>query len=381
MLSPELSVHGSDLPGALPDGFLELPQAIYRDDPCWIPEEADRVAAMLGPGSPWFEHGRAAAFCVPGACRASVSRTEGFAIDGVPSACFGHWETTGDAAAEDLVMKEVEAWARDAGAERLFGPIDLSTAHDYRVRLDAANGEIPYIGEPYNPPWYPDGLTRLGFRLVREFFGETWERDDLTELFERTRPLVDKFVSDGYRFDPLDARAWLDNSAELVDVVNAIFDRNYAFTPFTREAFERQFDEAWASTLAPEASLLVRGPDGDIAAVALVYPDYAPLVVQGAGADRVPLPELSYARHAPLLEPLGPRTLVFKTGGTSPRHRRLGLGGAGVGIVAERLLETGTVRMLGGPMREDNPGFQVFGGNERKAHRYGLYSRELAEGS
>ena len=28
-------------------------------------------------------------------------------------------------------------------------------------------------------------------------------------------------------------------------------------------------------------------------------------------------------------------------------------------------------------MREDNPGFQVFGGGERKSHRYGLYSREL----
>lgn len=372
-----MTAHASDLPGPLPPGFAELPHAIYRDDPCWIPEDPRRVEAMLGPGNPWFEHGRAAAFCVPGACRASVSRTEGFAVDGAPSACFGHWETTGHGVAEDLVMNEVKAWARDAGAERLFGPIDLSTAHDYRVRLDPANGAIPYIGEPYNPPWYAAGLTRLGFRLVREFFGETWEREDLTELRDRTRPLADRLVAGGYRFEPLDARRWVQHSAELVDVVNAIFDQNFAFTPFSREGFERQFDEAWASTLAPEASLLIWGPDGDIAAVALVYPDYAPLVVQGAGSERVPLGELSYARHAPLLDSLGPRTLVFKTGGTSPRHRRVGLGGAGVGIVAERLLETGAVRMLGGPMREDNPGFQVFGGGERKSHRYGLYSREL----
>src|SRR4051812_11740010 len=221
-----MTVHASELPGTLPPGFVELPHAIYRDDPCWIPEDPGRVEAMLGPANPWFEHGRAAAFCVPGACRASVSRIGGFAIDGVPSAFFGHWETTGDPAAEDLVMSEVHAWARDAGAECLFGPVDLSTVHDYRVHLDPPVGEIPYIGEPYNPASYAAGLTRLGFRLVREFLGETWEREDLTGLVADRRPLIDKMTEAGYRFESLDAPVWMRHSGELVDVVNAIFNRN-----------------------------------------------------------------------------------------------------------------------------------------------------------
>jgi GNAT superfamily N-acetyltransferase len=365
----------AQLPGAPPSGFLALPHEIYRDDSCWIPEDPARAAAALGPENPWFERGHAAAFCVPDACRASVSRVPGFAVEGTPAACFGHWESAGDPSAEALVMGAVEDWARAAGAKRLFGPIDFSTANDYRVRLDPRPGELPFVGEPYNPPWYAGGFARLGLTPVRRFLGQTWRREELTRLVAAKRPAADALRARGYAFESLDVRTWVAHSGELVEVVNAIFERNYAFTPFTPAAFERQFDAAWAATLEPAASLRVRGPRGDVAGISLVYPHYAPLLVQAAGERRVALSELSHRRHAPLLDG---RTFVYKTGGTAPRHRRHGVAAAMVGTVAERLLELGASSLLGGPMREDNPSIQVFGERDRTPRMYALYARELA---
>jgi ribosomal protein S18 acetylase RimI-like enzyme len=375
--SEVLRLHDCAGGSGLPDGFLELAPEVYRDDPNWIPEDTARMTVLFGRDNPWFRGGDARAFCVPGRCRAAAFRPRDLVVDGAASAFFGYWETVGDEEANAVVMDAVRSWAAELGASRLFGPIDFSTALSYRMRIAGDVTGPPYIGEPYNPPYYPAQLERLGFRIHQRYISWLLDEPELRSHAAEKQTALDQARERGYRFESLDVSTWVGNSGPLFQLANEVFAINFGFTPFSREQFELSFNASWAASLHPDLSLLGFGPDGDVVGFILTYPHYAPLAVQGAGENRVPTGQLSYERHAPMLAGGGDRTVLMKTGGTSPRYRRLGIANAMVGEFAHRALERGVTTMLGGPMREDNPSRLVFSPSDRMERWYGLYVTEL----
>jgi hypothetical protein len=180
----------------------------------------------------------------------------------------------------------------------------------------------------------------------------------------------------GYRFDRLTADVWFDRVAELYELANLAFADNFAFVPFTREQFEAHFDETWAATLHPELSVVVWGPDGDVASCMLAYPDYSPLAVQGAGERRVPVQALNYREHAALLDP---RHAYFKVGVVHPRHQRRAIAHAFMVEGARRALDLEVAAIQGGIIRDDNPSGRVWGRGTEWCERrwYALYSGEV----
>jgi len=115
---------------------------VYASDPGWLPEEPERIAMLFSSLNPWMVAVDAHAFCVPGAVRAAVFTRPGYVLDQRRAAWFGYWESTGDRAAEELVMAEVRGWARAAGAQLLVGPIDFSTVLHCRALLSAEPGAM-----------------------------------------------------------------------------------------------------------------------------------------------------------------------------------------------------------------------------------------------
>lgn len=361
--------------GELPEGFLDLPHVVYRDDPNWIPEDRDAVALRFSASNPWFRSGEAHAFCVPSKARAAAFRTRNLVVDGVPAAFFGYWESAGDRDADAQVMDAARAWARDQGAVRLFGPINFSTASDYRVRIrDGRGGDRPLIGEPYNPPSYPEQLEALGFGVRYRFYTYVLDAGDIRRLHDDKRELLDEARERGYRFEPLTVERWLDCVHGIYDAANAAFQDNFAFVPFTREQFEAHFDAAWAATLHPDVSVLVYGPEGDVAGCFMIYPDYGPLAVQGAGGSRVPAGRLNFPEHGARLDPLG---VVFKTGAIHPDHRRANLAHAMTADAARRAREAGATTLYGGLIREDNPSGRVYKTGWSDQRWYALYAADL----
>ena len=43
----------------VPDAFAQLPAQIYANEPMWIPEQAQALAASFSADNPWFERGQA----------------------------------------------------------------------------------------------------------------------------------------------------------------------------------------------------------------------------------------------------------------------------------------------------------------------------------
>jgi ribosomal protein S18 acetylase RimI-like enzyme len=369
-----------DAAAGVADGFLDLPSAIYRDDPNWIPEDRDAVGANLGPRSPWLPRGTVHTLCVPGRVRASLLRTRGLEVDGVATALFGHWESAGDPRAEALLMDGVRTLASGAGARRLMGPVNLSTDLLQCLRIGGDPAAIPYLGEPYNPPRYAAALRALGFTLYRRYVGLDLDASDARRLAARASALARGLAERGYRIEPLTAGSWLERRGDLRPLANDAFTSKLDLEPLTRAEFDAYFDRGWATRLDTAASLLAVGPDGRMAGYVLSAPHYGPLVAQGSG-PRIGIRDVAYARHAPILARTGNRATVVTSAAVGHEHRRAGLATALIGESARSALAQGSRRLLIGPMHSESHGLRVFHATQGTERCYGIYATAVGGGS
>lgn len=358
---------------ALPDAFLDLPAQLYAGDPHWLGEDRDAVRHAFSAANPWFTQGRAWVGVIPGQVRLA-----GFVcdqvIDGERVAFFGFWEGIDDEAAHAALFEDLSAWARQQGAQRLYGPINFTTFSAYRLRLDSfEDGAFP--GEPWNPPYYPRLLESLGFGLKYRYLSTFNATEDVVQSvradYLRVKPKLEQVV----HLESMTPAFWMDHLDELYGFVDEVFGANFAYTPISREAFQTHCGAAFAERFCPHSSVLARARDGRIAGFFLVYPDYSPLLRQG-NPQRVRASEIRYATHYPLLNP--PRRGLAKTGGVHPDFRSLGLFTA-MGCELSLRAEGRYEQLAAALVREDNNSrqFALRHGIAESRH-YGLYQRTLA---
>lgn len=354
------------------EAFVELPPRVYLSDQAWIPEEAEVLRRAFSPANPWFARGRALLLCAPGRARLAVFRDPLCRIDGRESGFFGYWEHRGGPAPTLALLAEARHWAREQGAEMLYGPVDFNTLGRYRIRLTAESGAISFPGEPHNPPRYAQLLALAGFAPVQWYVTQVGapRPGALIGAEQALRSVLDA----GYTIETLDGKTWLALLPALHRVADAVFGANPAYTPVSFGTFAASHGETVARRLCPRTSVVARGPGGELAGFVLVYPHYGPLLTRGAPAGTVPASGLSFAEHAPMLERLGERTAVARTVGVVAAHRRRGL----MSAMGAAVLARGRPyydRWLAALIRADNPS-RRFGAAHGGAERtYALYAR------
>lgn len=348
--------------------FLLIATRCYRDDPYWLPESAAAVQAQLAQAQGvWLgvtEGARLAGFFDPQQ-----------QVAGEPTAFFGFWESLNDPAASAALFDDLSQWASAQGARRLIGPINVNTFNAYRIRLNAFDlGAFP--GEPYNPPYYADLLTQLGFQEVRRF--ATLE-GPLAGRARRLAPLVEPakaaLEAQGVRFTPLSGDWWMDNLVAIYRYVEQIFGENYAYRGISFDAFKAGYGAGLAARICPHSSVLALDDQGELAGFFLAIPDYSPLLRQGGRA--LPASQVSYAQVAEL----GDNSLLLgKTGGVHPRFRKQGL----FAVMTYLMAAWGESRFTRGAaalVRDDNPSFkvakQVFSLPDDRQRDYALFGRSL----
>jgi ribosomal protein S18 acetylase RimI-like enzyme len=359
------------------DAFVELPRRVYAGDPLWIPEDEDAVRQAFSRRHSWFACGRAITMCVPGRARLAVFRDPRCRVGGRETAFFGYWEQLKEPNAGDELFAAAEAWAREQGAEVLCGPVNFTTFGNYRLRTEAEPGGWPFLGEPYNPTWYPGALQRLGFAPIQEYV--TQIGGERPEIFTAQQTARDEMMErEGYRVETLDGPRWLALLPELHRATDEIFGDNFAYLPVPYESFAASYGESVARRLCPHSSLVAFDRDGALAGFLLAYPHYGPLVAQGGA--RIPLRDLSFEEHAPLLAREGHRTGVVKTVGVATAHRRRGLM-SGLLVTAVERGRGRYDRWFGALVRSDNYSRRFGLAQVDAERRYALYGKNLDEGA
>jgi hypothetical protein len=372
-----LTVDVRDGRAGVDEAFVELPHALYADDPWWIPEDRSSVRRAFSSGNPWFARGEAVTMCVAGEARMALFANAGCEIDGQRSAFFGCWEQRAGSAAGAAMFVEALRWARERGCTMLHGPIDFTTFGRYRVSSGIEPGGLPFPGEPYQAAHQIAALETAGFGVTQRYVTQIGPTPYAAA--ELKRPALAAAVAAGYDFAPLDAEGWMRFVPELYAAADTIFGGGHAYTPVSREYFETGYGAGVARRLCPHTSVIARAPDGSFAGFLLAYPHHGPLAAQRAGTARVDAAALSFAEHAGVLQSRGERTAIVKTAGVMPGHRRRGVLDA-MSVLAIDRGRPHYDRWMAALVRDGNPSGRFGAPHAAGVREYALYARHVTEG-
>ena len=358
----------------LPDSFVTLPWQIYADDSHWIPESSAQLRAQFSKDNPWLQQHQAWLGVVPEQARLAGFFRHDERVDGKAVAFFGFMESIEDGTALRELFQQLARWARDQGAQHLYGPINFTTYGMNRLRLDQFDA-MPFPGEPYNPPWYPALIESVGCtlryryatRIARSLAGV---QEDVQVQYA---PLRSK-LADKLTFSSLSATRWMDSLPQLYQLIEQIFGDNFAYTPIDYQSFVSNCGLPFAERFCPHSSVIASTASGDIAGFFLAFPDYGPLLVQGC-EQRLQADQIRYSQHQQLLPT--PRLLLAKTGGVHPQWRQHGLFTA---LSCELTLRAGDhyQQIAGALVRDDNQSMQFAARHGSEARHYGLFCYDLA---
>lgn len=364
----------------LPDAFRALEALIYDNDPLAIPSDMDTLRATFSTNNAWFDvpGNVSLCLCVPGQCRVALFRPAGLELDGQRAAFFGFWEgVQGSTDAQVEMFEHAKRWCQQHGVTALYGPVNFSTYGDYRVRTHtSARWMRPFVGEPYNPGYYGSLLEAVGFVRDQGYVTQLSDQATLHKVVSKKAVFLEQLSAQGFVISSMAHDDWLSRLDDLHGMIDDIFGGNFAYTPLSLETFKQACGPSFIQKADPEASVMVMAPNGELAGFFLMYPDYGPIVVRGAGDARVEVGELSFEKHAQMAWDAGSDTAIFKTVGVQPKYRKMRLMDAMiVHVILNARPEYKT--FMGALIREDNPSRNF----AREAHLdergYHLYRMEV----
>lgn len=285
----------------VPEAFTQLPHQIYKGDPLWIPEDPASLDWLFSREHDYFRHGRATLLVREGVARVAGFFDPRLQMDGKPAAFFGFWETVNQLKPNRDLFRQLEVWAAEQGAQRLYGPVNFTTHRNYRLRLGGFD-EPPFPGEPYHPPWYPQLIHQLGFTVAVEYTSHATTKQYRTLIGElllsKARYLARP--PKGVRIESLTEALWMERLDELYMFVEEAFSHNAAYVPISERDFRRFYGEGLARRFCPHSSVVGIDAEHRVAGFLMCFPDYSPLLRQGNPAH-LQASELSYERDFPQL--------------------------------------------------------------------------------
>lgn len=262
------------------EDFLRLPWRIYHDDPNWVPPILPLQKDFLDPKTgPFFEVGEAQYFLAyyegrpAGRISAHINRLYNQYHD-PEDGFFGFFESIQNVNVAAALFNAAADWLTQRGKKRLIGPLNFSVYDEMGLLVDGFD-TMPAIFQTYNPPYYLDLFTDLGFTKVMDWYGlKISQRDiDVPRLERRLRKILQGqgMVFTKYHPKELERRA-----EEVYNLFNEAWSRNWGHIPVTDRQFRKLFHDL-KPLLRPELINLIL--DGDrLVAFGIAIPDINPLV-------------------------------------------------------------------------------------------------------
>ncbi|MFM8745373.1 MAG: dATP pyrophosphohydrolase [Aestuariivirga sp.] len=362
--------------------FLDVPFALYRDDPHWVaPLYAERYEHLDRRKNPYFRHAEVELFLAfrngkpvgrisAQLCALRSARYQ----DGAGQ--FGFLEAEDDAAVISSLMQQAAAWLGQRGASKIQGPFNFSINDEVGLLIEGFDAP-PSIMMGHARPYYAAHLEALGFNKAKDLFA--YEFLKTGELPRSLRAANERANADkDVIIRPLNKKK-LDSELRIIlDIANDAWSGNWGFVPWTE-------DEMVA--LGKSLSMLVTGDfvaiaeyRGEPAAMAVTLPDANRWIKQLNGR----LLPLGWTKLAWNMFARPPAAVRMPLMGLRSRHHNTALGASLVIAAIMRVFDyhvsRGTREAELSWILEDNLPMrkiiETFGGKPYKTYR--IYEKALA---
>lgn len=264
--------------------FLDIPTRIYAGDPNWVSPLRNDVAKQFLPSNPFFQYGQLQPFIaypVDSSAQVPAQQPLGRVVAAVnhrliekenkPVGLFGFFECIPDIAVAQALLEAACQWLREQGMAEVRGPINLSTHNDCLFLVDGFDSP-PFVMMPYNPPYYPEFMEKLGWRKAKEALAYDLPLDrPLPQEYERAYRVATRA---GIRFRTIRTQgdSFLQDCRSFYHLFTTAFANNWSSSPRTEEEF---LEEAKAlRTLVDKDIFVIAEDQGKMVGFFMALPDY-----------------------------------------------------------------------------------------------------------
>jgi hypothetical protein len=254
--------------------FFQFSCKLYKDDPYWVSWPISALVEILEPAKcGFYTHSVAEAWLayrngkIVGRIVGSIDRTYNQAY-AEPTAFFGFYECINDPDVAKTLFGMVEDWATSHDMKRLQDPYALNLNFDAGMLIEGFD-DAPYVGMPYNLPYYKHQLESLGVSKVKDFHAfRVRGVPVLPRSFER---LVQSDISKRLTYRELNLRNFREESDLVCDLYNDAFEGYWGQVRIDRSEFY-QMALDWVEFLDPRLFVFAFF-DGDPMGFGMVVPD------------------------------------------------------------------------------------------------------------
>jgi Acetyltransferase (GNAT) family len=256
--------------------FLSVSYSIYGDDPHWVAPLLMDLRKVFTEANPLFEHammqlwiarrggqdiGRIAGIIDHNHNRATKDQ----------AAFFGFFESVNELAVSRLLFEAVFVWARQAGLQRVLGPMNPTTNDECGLLVEGFDSP-PVIMMTYNPRYYVPLVEAAGFRKAKDLLAYHMDlakipMDRLGRIAAKIKQRNPNLV-----FRPVRRKTLPQDLVKVKEVYNAAWQHNWGFVPMTDA--EVDFMAARLKPLLMEGLIWLAEAGPEPVGFLLALPDY-----------------------------------------------------------------------------------------------------------
>jgi hypothetical protein len=255
--------------------FLDVPFALYRDDPTWVaPLYLERLDHLNPKKNPYFKHAEAQLFVAyrggrpVGRISAQHDRLR-LEHHKDNTGQFGFFESENDPAIAQALFTAAEHWLKARGLARVQGPFNFSINDELGLLVKGFERK-PNMMMGHARPYYDALVAGNGYRKIKDLIA--YYTEDLGPLPPLLMRVTKRALASGdIVIRPLDKKNIKHDIAIVMDIFNDAWSHNWGFVPFTSAELEK---------LANDMKMLVHGDyvaiatyKGELAAMSVTLPN------------------------------------------------------------------------------------------------------------
>ena len=267
--------------------FLELPWALYRDDPNWIPPLRMNQKELVNyKKHPFYEENEIQTFLAlrdgepVGRVAALTNRmhnerhheSRGF---------FGFFESVDDQGVANGLFDAVRDWLAERDLRAIRGPTNPSLNYECGLLVDGFDTP-PFFMMTYNPPYYAALLENWGFKKTQDLYA-FWGHVDMIDGLDKKLFFVAEEAKRRFnvKVRPIDKKNFARDVRVFLDIYNRSLVGTWGFAPMS-DAEMRHTATGLRLLMVPELAFIAE-VDGEPIGVVFAFPDYNPRIKKTDG--------------------------------------------------------------------------------------------------